>query len=182
MNPCECGCGQEVSLAKRSDKRRNLIKGEPLRFVKGHWNRRERQHQWNGGLTCDGQGYVYILMPEHRRADKNGYVRRAILIAEQVLGKPLPTGSEVHHFNEIKGDDENNNLIICENKQYHHLLHQRARALQACNHASWRKCPYCKQYDDPVNMIQPTSKNQMIHRQCRIDDQKERRKTPTSFC
>src|SRR5438132_812477 len=37
---CECGCGQETSLAKWSDRRFGWIKGEPVRFISGHNRRR----------------------------------------------------------------------------------------------------------------------------------------------
>jgi hypothetical protein len=33
---CECGCGQQTPLAKTNSKRFGHVKGQPLRFVKGH--------------------------------------------------------------------------------------------------------------------------------------------------
>lgn len=33
---CECGCGSETALADRTWARYGMVKGEPLRFVKGH--------------------------------------------------------------------------------------------------------------------------------------------------
>src|SRR5271166_58 len=38
MNFCKCGCGKEVSLAKRTDPRYGTIKGQPLSFLLGHKN------------------------------------------------------------------------------------------------------------------------------------------------
>lgn len=38
VNPCACGCGEEVAIAKRSDRRNGQVKGRPLRFVSGHNN------------------------------------------------------------------------------------------------------------------------------------------------
>lgn len=35
---CECGCGQPTFVAWRSDKR-GYVRGQPLRFIKGHNNR-----------------------------------------------------------------------------------------------------------------------------------------------
>jgi hypothetical protein len=36
---CQCGCGQQTTIAKRSDKRDGYVKGQPLRFVRGHVRR-----------------------------------------------------------------------------------------------------------------------------------------------
>lgn len=54
-----------------------------------------------------------------------------IVIAEKVLGKPLPAGAEIHHVNEIKSDNRNQNLVICENHAYHMLIHARTRVVRA---------------------------------------------------
>ena len=67
------------------------------------------------------------------------------LITERALGKPLPVGCEVHHHTDIQ-------LVICQDRAYHCLLHRRMRALRACGHASWRICNFCKQYDKPENL------------------------------
>ncbi len=36
MKLCECGCGELVPIAKQADKRYGHIKGEPVRFIRGH--------------------------------------------------------------------------------------------------------------------------------------------------
>jgi hypothetical protein len=36
MRLCECGCGQPVPFAKKTDAAKGYIKGQPLRFVQGH--------------------------------------------------------------------------------------------------------------------------------------------------
>lgn len=86
-----------------------------------------------------------------------GYVRISgkyehIEVAERALGKPLPGGAQVHHVNEIKTDNRGCNLVICPSRAYHILLHYRTKAYDACGHADWCKCTYCKQYDDPNNL------------------------------
>lgn len=82
------------------------------------------------------------------------YVQReARRIAEAVLGKPLPPGAEVHHVDEDPFNNKSSNLVICEDRAYHWLLHQRMRALKACGHVNWRPCSICGKYDDPVNLI-----------------------------
>lgn len=36
MKLCECGCGLPAPLAKRTEKRKGWIQGEPIRFIKNH--------------------------------------------------------------------------------------------------------------------------------------------------
>jgi hypothetical protein len=33
---CQCGCGQQTRLARRTDRRDGALKGKPLRFIHGH--------------------------------------------------------------------------------------------------------------------------------------------------
>jgi hypothetical protein len=49
------------------------------------------------------------------------------LVAERAFGAPLPAGAEVHHFNENKLDARRNNLVICNSRVHHLMLHARAR-------------------------------------------------------
>jgi hypothetical protein len=51
-------------------------------------------------------------MPEHPLAMPNGYVKRANLVMENVLGRPLRRGEEVHHKNRVKTDDSPGNLEL----------------------------------------------------------------------
>jgi len=82
--------------------------------------------------------------------------RKYVIKAERALGKPLNSIKHpVHHHN--------NELVICENKIYHQFLHTRTDALTACGNANWRKCSYCKQYDDPKNLV---IKNHIYHKAC----------------
>jgi hypothetical protein len=36
---CECGCGQRTTIAAHTVTARGIKKGEPNRFLKGHWQR-----------------------------------------------------------------------------------------------------------------------------------------------
>jgi len=96
-------------------------------------------------------------------------------MAEKAIGKPLPPQAEVHHFDEDTGNDQCN-LIICENRSYHRLLHKRKKAHCACGHADWLKCKHCKQYDDPKNLSIVCDGKKVYHRVCERDHTRERRK------
>lgn len=94
-------------------------------------------------------------------------------IAERALGHPLPPGAELHHIDGNPANNEPGNLVICPNHEYHMLLHQRTRALEACGNAGWRKCKICCTYDDPA-LMRPTYK-QFYHRACGTEQSRQRR-------
>lgn len=78
---------------------------------------------WHGGLSwSDGRANLY--MPNHPRANSKGYVRRAWIVAEQMLGRALLPGEEVHHKDEDKANDDPSNLVVTADsathmRQYH---------------------------------------------------------------
>lgn len=81
---------------------------------------------WKGGQTVDNRGYIFIYKPDHPRADAKGYIKRAILVLELKLRRPLREGYDAHHINEIKGDDSPDNLE--ENRHdIHAKLHSNIR-------------------------------------------------------
>jgi hypothetical protein len=92
----------------------------------------------------------------------------------------LPLGAVVHHFDENTLNNSNDNLVICQDTKYHSLLHVRTRAYKACGNADWRKCKYCKQYDDPGNLYISPNGVDVCHRKC-SDDLKRKRKLERRF-
>ena len=179
---CECGCGQPAPIAKYNSYTTGRIKGQPVRFIKGHntkWLKRfgPAHPKWKGGEQTNDQGYRLILVPGHPRGTEHGYVREHIVIAERALGHPLPSQAVVHHVNEQRSENRNNNLVICENDRYHKLLHRRMRAYQATGSVSSKKCVYCKSWamiDDPDLSI--AKKGSGYHRSCHAAHERNKRK------
>lgn len=99
------------------------------------------------------------------------------IVAERALGKPLPKEAIVHHVDENPMNDSPCNLVICQSRKYHHLLHMRLDALKATGHAHWRKCPFCCAYDDPQFMREEMTSYspRFVHSACRAAAQKRRR-------
>jgi len=69
-------------------------------------------HQWKGGRTYSGAGYVYIKRPSHPGATKTGYVMEHRLVMEEHLGRYLERWETVHHRNGIKDDNRAENLEL----------------------------------------------------------------------
>ena len=84
--------------------------------------------QWKGGQFTDSDGYIHVLIPEHPRADNNGYVKRAHLIAEKTLGRYLCPEEITHHKNEKRGDDRPENIDAMTNGE-HTYLHNKQRRI-----------------------------------------------------
>lgn len=163
---CQCGCGKPTSIPTKNCTSLNRVKGVPMRFLPGHSSKGPLHNNWKGGRSRTGyktSGYIKVYMPTHPRACR-GYVLEHIVIAENALRASLPPKAEIHH---VDGDGRNNvnNLVICENVAYHRLLHQRTRAYLACGNAEFRKCQYCKKYDDSSRMSKAT-RGTFYHNPC----------------
>jgi len=150
---CGCGCGEDAG--------QSVWKTKPRKFVDGHQSRRSHKERYML------RGMWYVWKPGHSKATSRGFVPEHVLLAEFALGHPLPRGVDIHHAD---GDRSNNigNLVICQNREYHALLHVRMRALQSCGRPSWRKCPFCKKYDSQENLVpRKDSPTSMVHLACR---------------
>jgi len=82
------------------------------------YNRVDNIRAPNGSGSYNAAQYKILTIDGERKYEH-------IHVAEQILGKPLPTGAVVHHFNEITFDNAPNNLVICPDQAYHLLLHRR---------------------------------------------------------
>ena len=92
-------------------------------------------------------GYAEVYVPSHPFARKgNGRVREHVLVAEHALGYYLPIGVEVHHVNGLRHENVGTNLVVCQDRAYHRLLHRRADALRACGNTDHRKCQHCQEW------------------------------------
>lgn len=115
----------------------------------------QRGHKY---FTVNGKS-----VPEHR------------IIVEKAIGRKLKGTEVVHHMDGNGLNNDKNNLCVCPNNAYHKLLHQRINAVKACGNPNWRKCPYCKEYDDPLNM-RGEKCGRYVHPICSAKAKKEARR------
>ena len=85
-------------------------------------------------------GYFFVKKPDHYRANKQGYVKVADLVAESSIGRRLLPNEITHHIDGNKLNDAPNNLRVMD-KVKHDTLHlsQYSKPFKAGNeHILWR--------------------------------------------
>ncbi len=116
---CVCECGEErvvrtSSLTSGGTKSCGCLKRDL--FVKQQlpgWRNRTgaKNPNWNGGKQCS-RGYISIYIPDHPKANSNGYVAEHRLVMEGVLGRSLRSEETVHHKNGVRNDNREENLEL----------------------------------------------------------------------
>lgn len=97
--------------------------------------------------------YVVVYQPDHPRAGSKGFVLEHLLVAEKALGRVVPMLAQVHHVDDDGTNNDSSNLVLCENQEYHQLLHRRRRSLEATGNPNNAQCYRCRQWDDPDRMM-----------------------------
>jgi len=90
---CACGCGIEVSIAKRTDSRRGQVKGQPLRYVPGHSPPRRGSANALAKLSEDDVRRIFDLRAEGRT---QASIAAVFGVARQNIGRILRGGGWPH--------------------------------------------------------------------------------------
>ena len=108
----------------------NLKRDDDIKFLnRSKSKKREKSSNWNGGIRKTNKGYVQLLMPEHKRSNKSGYVMEHIVVYEKATGIEIPQNCCVHHLNGIKNDNRIENLCMMTSSAhtiYHHTGRKRS--------------------------------------------------------
>jgi len=82
-----------------------------------------------GERAAFGNGYYYVLMPDHPNANVSGYVAEHIIVMTKHIGRALQPGEMVHHINLNKHDNNIENLALtraAEHAIWHAQLEEHA--------------------------------------------------------
>lgn len=76
------------------------------------------------GSYITGEGYVKILLKNHPRADKSGFVYEHIVVMERHLGRVIAKGEIVHHTDHDRSNNDITNLELIESQAKHFRIHR----------------------------------------------------------
>lgn len=128
----------------------NVRDGKSLMCSK---HRRRKRLYGDPSITKNNPPGTGFIAYDYKGFQINGRkVFEHVLIAERALGHPLPAGAVVHHANGIRADNRRENLVICQNKAYHNLLHARMRARDTTGNPNSKRCRHCGMYDNQEAM------------------------------
>jgi len=154
------GCERKVEMRKKQ----HLCEMHFYRLRRhGDVNKRLRNANGEGGLR---NGYF-------RYSEDGERVHEHIKIAEKVLGRPLPKGAVVHHWDEDKMNNAPANLAIFPGQGYHNIIHGRMKAYAATGDASAKPCRHCRKYDAVTNLVKNGTSH--YHKACASLYNKERK-------
>lgn len=122
-----------------------------------------QNHRWKGGPQegiCQQCGSVFFASRHQLKKRKfcsrkcsdtakikplSRPTRPHVHVAERIMGKRLPIGAVVHHYNENRKDNSPPNLVVCQDQAYHLLLHARKRIRDAGGNPNTDKiCGRCE--------------------------------------
>lgn len=105
---CLCDCGNRFeSIVKPFTQNLSLSCGCK------HTNRSgERNHNWKGGKSSAGSGYIAVIAKDHPFANRKGRVLEHRLVMENKIGRFLFTNETVHHKNGNRSDNRIENLEL----------------------------------------------------------------------
>lgn len=78
---------------------------------------RSIENRSKNNSTLDKEGYVLLYLPDHPNCSKYGQYAEHRLVMEQMIGRYLTKGENVHHKNGIRNDNRPENLELWSSRQ-----------------------------------------------------------------
>src|ERR1700726_4013859 len=105
---CLCGCGQKTRIATRNDYRDGSVKGQPVRFIRGH-HRRQSFIEYKK-QDCGYKTPCWIWQKSISAGDRGGYgqmldagkMRRSHIVYWEREHGPVPDGFEIDHLCKVR--------------------------------------------------------------------------------
>lgn len=128
-------CMTELTKKKISDskkgkpsptKGRHLSEETKRKISQSHKGKRTKPSEYGGHRKKRSDGYIYVFVPEHPYASKDGYVMEHILVMEKAIGRYITREEVVHHKNKIRDDNRLENLELMTFKA-HTSMHSKER-------------------------------------------------------
>ena len=108
---CECGCGERTELSWRSDSRRGVIKGQPLRFVNGHQYRMKRQKPRPSPIAIDVNTFAIPLCGSKADGLVSLVSAEDIGLVAQHRWRPMTVDGTTYATTKVAGDREKTVLM-----------------------------------------------------------------------
>lgn len=76
----------------------------------------------NRARDINPNGYVLVWVPEHPKSFCGGWYYEHRLVVERQLKRVLETWETVHHINEVKTDNFEDNLFCCTRQEHDYAV------------------------------------------------------------
>jgi hypothetical protein len=117
---CECGCGELTPLSPYTDRKKNMVKGLPKRFINGHNFKSKGKRVW-----FKNQGRWWVTTRDWTKPES-----WARVVMMNHLGRALTPSEVVHHINQDSADDRIENLqLFSSNAEHMAKMHRSDCAL-----------------------------------------------------
>jgi hypothetical protein len=83
----------------------------------------ESSSRWNGGITVNSNGYVWIKLPDNHFTNSQGYVPYHRFVYESYHRCCLLSYTDIHHIDHNPRNNFPNNLFAISHSEHHHVYH-----------------------------------------------------------
>ncbi len=116
---CQCGCGGRTGIATRARKGQDWVKGQPVRFLRGHGNR--PTEDWTVDSETECWLWNWAKVRGYGRARQNGRFTAAHRAVWQDRFGRAPDDMDVHHKCRNKGCVNPEHLELLDHRQHGRL-------------------------------------------------------------